>query len=249
MSESAENRDRPAKHAGGSRVSQFYNTSKFNEKDSERVRKSFKNLQRTFSKNVTDPSFYWKHLKRRLTVLDWFPKINPKFISADLVAGITVGIMCIPQGMADALLATLPPVNGLYVCFFPCIIYALFGTSPHLAYGPIALVSLFSGVAIEKLTINFEQSLNLTTNSTEYIDKVAEYRLTAAVSLSVLVGIFQLLLGLSGLGIVSRYLSDTFVSSYTCASAIHVIMSQVKDLFGIKNAVKYTGMFNVPRVS
>ena len=48
--------------------------------------------------------------------------------------------------MADALLATLPPVNGLYVCFFPCLVYALFGTSPHLAYGPIALVSLFSGI-------------------------------------------------------------------------------------------------------
>ena len=108
---------------------------------------------------------------------------------------------------------------------------------------------MYVGIAIEKLTVNFEHTLNLTANSTEYMQEIAEYRLTVAASLSVLVGIFQLLLGFSGLGVVSRYFSDTFVSSYTCASAIHVIMSQIKDLFGIRNSIKYSGMFNVPRVS
>ncbi len=235
-------------HLGGSRVSQLYNTSSFNEKESDRIKKSIVKLCLAFFKNVKNPLFYLKVTKKHVTVLDWLPQVNPRFIGADIIAGITVGIMCIPQGMADALLASLPPVNGLYVCFFPCLVYALFGTSPHLAYGPIAIVSLFSGIAIEKLTTNFEQSLNVTANSTEYIAEVAEFRLTAAVSLTVLVGIFQLILGFSGLGIVSRYFSDTFVSSYTCASAIHVIMSQIKDLFGIKNTVKYSGMFNVPKV-
>jgi MFS superfamily sulfate permease-like transporter len=154
--------------------------------------------------------------------------------------------------MAYSLLAALPAVNGLYISFFPIIIYAMFGTSRHLAIGSYALISLLTSSSVNKMVRIYEPTLNSTGlfNTTESLEaEIDRYKLTVATSLALLVGIFQILLGISGLGILTSYFSDTFISSYTCASAIHVIKSQVKDLLGIRKAISYHGAFNVPKVS
>lgn len=117
------------------RISQIYNTKEFQESDLSKLKKSCRSYSNKCARNIIDPYFYWNYLRKRVTIFDWLPRIQPRCIGADVVAGVTVGIMCIPQGMADALLASLPAVNGLYVCFFPCLFYAIFGTSPYLAYG------------------------------------------------------------------------------------------------------------------
>jgi solute carrier family 26, other len=78
-------------------------------------------------------------------------------------------------------------------------------------------------------------------------DIVAEYRVNAAATLTILVGIVQIVMGAFGLGIISVYFNEAFVSGYTCSSAIHVLTSQIKDIFGIKGTIKYNGFFNVPR--
>jgi MFS superfamily sulfate permease-like transporter len=153
--------------------------------------------------------------------------------------------------MAYSLMVTSVPVNGLYISFFPLLIYFLLGTSKHLAIGAIAIISLLSGAVVDK-TI-YEHSmypLNITdaqTNSSGNANM--EFRVKIASSLSLLVGLIQLGMGLSGLGVLATYLSDTFISGYTCASAFHVIVSQVKDLLGMRQIKKFEGLFRVPKVN
>lgn len=81
------------------------------------------------------------------------------------------------------------------------------------------------------------------TNTTE-----SQFRVDIACQLSLLVGFIQFLMGVVGLGFISSYFSDTFISGYTCASAIHVVMSQLKDIFGLKKMTKYNGIFKIPKV-
>ena len=131
-------------------------------------------------------------------------------------------------------------VNGLYISFFPLLIYGIFGTSRHLAIGAIAVVSLLTGGVTDRM-VNQHINLNIT-NQTE----VDQYRVQVVTSLALLVGLIQIIMGICQLGILTSFFSDTFISSYTCGSAIHVFVSQVKDLFGISNAAKYEGILKIP---
>ncbi len=81
-------------------------------------------------------------------ITDWFPTYEKKDLKGDLAAGLTVGVMLIPQGMAYAMIAGLPPIFGLYASTIPIIIYAIFGTSRQLAVGPVAMVSLLTATGI-----------------------------------------------------------------------------------------------------
>ena len=87
-------------------------------------------------------------LKSFIPILDWFPRYNRNQFKGDLSAGLTVGVMLIPQGMAYAMLAGLPPIYGLYASTLPLILYALLGTSRQLAVGPVAMVSLLTASSI-----------------------------------------------------------------------------------------------------
>lgn len=134
----------------------------------------------------------------------------------DLNAGITVGIMLIPQGMAYAVLAGLPPVYGLYASLVPLLIYALFGTSRQLAVGPVAMVSLLviAGVG-----------------------EIAEVGSDRFIQLAVLtalgVGLVQFLMGLFRMGFLVNFLSHPVLSGFTSAAAIIIGASQIKNLFGV----------------
>jgi hypothetical protein len=96
----------------------------------------YQSVSRCFKTKLTRKDFYTGFLFKRVPVFNWLPKYKIKqYLFPDIIAGLTVGIMNIPQGMAYALLATLNPVNGLYISLFPVLIYCLFGTSNHLAIG------------------------------------------------------------------------------------------------------------------
>ena len=122
-------------------------------------------------------------------ILSWLKTYSPSFLKGDIAAGITVGIMLIPQGMAYAMIAGLPPVYGLYAALFPQIIYAIMGTSRQLAVGPVALDSLLVAAGLG--------ALSLTTN--------AEYVAIAAF-LALVMGTIQLLLGALNLGFLVNFL-------------------------------------------
>ena len=150
------------------------------------------------------PAFQWLRAYRRSELKD------------DLIAGVTVAIMLVPQGMAYAMLAGLPPVIGLYASTVPLIVYALFGSSRHLGVGPVAIVSLLVFVSCSKLS---------EPGSVHYI--------TIAVLLSLMVGVLQLLLGILRLGFLENFISHAVISGFTSAAAIVISLSQLKHLLGI----------------
>ncbi|MBK9492763.1 MAG: solute carrier family 26 protein [Haliscomenobacter sp.] len=155
-------------------------------------------------------------LKRFLPILDWLPKYSKDQLQGDLSAGLTVGVMLIPQGMAYAMLAGLDPIHGLYAVTVPLMLYAVLGTSRQLAVGPVAMVSLLTAAGIGALQPATPELYLL-------------YALTAAF----LVGIFQLAMGVFRLGFLVSLLSHPVISGFTSAAAIIIGLSQLKHLLRI----------------
>ncbi|XP_053325602.1 solute carrier family 26 member 6-like [Spea bombifrons] len=177
-------------------------------------------------------------LLQYVPVLRWLPRYPAKeWLLGDAIAGVSVGIVQLPQGLAYALLAGLPPVFGLYTSFYPVFIYFLLGTSRHISVGTFAVVCVMIGSVTESLASNemFMDGHNGTTVDTVARDHL---RVELATALAFLVGLFQIALGLIQFGFVVTYLSDPLISGYTTASAVHVLVSQLKYLFGIRMSQK-----------
>ncbi|XP_075882279.1 solute carrier family 26 member 6-like [Nelusetta ayraudi] len=183
-----------------------------------------------------------KGLLSSVPVVSWLPRYPIRENAlGDLISGISVGIMQLPQGMAYALLASVPPVFGLYSSFYPVLIYFIFGTSKHISIGTYAVMSVMIGGVTERLAPDskFMESdgLNGTLLNVTLRD---EERVRVAAAVTLLSGIFQILLGLVQFGFVVTYLSEPLVRGYTTGAAIHVIVSQLKYTFGI-NPERYNG--------
>ncbi|XP_074259997.1 solute carrier family 26 member 6 isoform X1 [Saimiri boliviensis] len=162
-------------------------------------------------------------LLQHLPILVWLPRYPVRdWLLGDLLSGLSVAIMQLPQGLAYALLAGLPPVFGLYSSFYPVFIYFLFGTSRHISVGTFAVMSVMVGSVTESLA---PQALNDST--------INAARVQVASTLSVLVGLFQVGLGLVHFGFVVTYLSEPLVRGYTTAAAVQVFVSQLKYVFGL----------------
>uniref|UniRef100_A0A671YTH4 Solute carrier family 26 member 6 n=1 Tax=Sparus aurata TaxID=8175 RepID=A0A671YTH4_SPAAU len=176
-------------------------------------------------------------------VVSWLPRYSLKENAlGDLISGLSVGIMQLPQGMAYALLAAVPPVFGLYSSFYPVLIYFIFGTSKHISIGTYAVMSVMIGGVIERLApdSDFSEWDNLTNETIINITNRDAERVKVAAAVTLLSGIFQILLGLVQFGFVVTYLSEPLVRGYTTGAAIHVIVSQLKYTFGI-NPKRYSG--------
>lgn len=159
-----------------------------------------------------------------------------KDLSCDVIAGFTVAIMHIPQGIAYALLGNVPPIVGIYMAFFPVLIYAFMGTSKHNSMGTFAVVCLMSGkVVLEHSDSSYfmdDPGGNLTAPLLDN-DTPKYSPIQVATALSFVVAIFQFIMYIFRLGIVSALLSETLVSGFTTGAAIHVVTSQLKDIFGV----------------
>jgi len=151
-----------------------------------------------------------------LPFLNWFQGYNAAKFRLDLIGGLTVALVLVPQSMAYAQLAGLPPYYGLYAAFLPPMIAALFGSSRQLATGPVAVVSLMTSTALEPLA---------TAGSEQYI--------AYAILLALMVGAFQFLLGILRLGLVVNFLSHPVVGGFTNAAAIIIATSQLSKIFGV----------------
>ena len=148
--------------------------------------------------------------------LEWIKSYRAPFFKADLFAGFTVALVLIPQSMAYAQLAGLPPYYGLYASILPPAVAALFGSSSQLSTGPVAVVSVLTAVALEPLA---------TAGGQAYI--------AYAILLSLMVGIFQFLLGVLRLGLVVNLLSHPVINGFTNAAAIFIATSQLPKIFGV----------------
>lgn len=157
-----------------------------------------------------------QQLKSYLPILRWAPGYGRDHAVSDATAAVIVTIMLIPQSLAYALLAGLPPELGLYASITPLLAYALFGTSTSLAVGPVAVVSLMTAAAIGNLGIS----------------GLADY-VAAATVLALLSGVMLLALGLLRLGFLANFLSHPVIAGFITASAIVIATSQLKHVLGI----------------
>ncbi|XP_011313736.1 sulfate transporter isoform X3 [Fopius arisanus] len=166
-----------------------------------------------------------------LPVIDWLRKYKWRDdILSDIISGITVAIMHIPQGMAYALLGNLPPVVGIYMAFFPVLVYFFFGTSRHVSMGTFAIVCLMTGKAVAAYSTP-QDTLTDKVNGNETVPIYTPQQVATAVTFTV--GIMQIMMFFLRLGIISTLLSETLVNGFTTGAAIHVLMSQIKDLLGL----------------
>jgi SulP family sulfate permease len=154
-------------------------------------------------------------LKTFLPIFSWLPGYKREYLSGDISAGVTVGIMLIPQGMAYAMIAGLPPVFGLYAALVPQVIYAIMGTSRQLAVGPVAMDSLLVASGLGALAIS----------------GIEEY-ISMAVFLALFMGLIQFLLGIMRMGFLVNFLSKPVISGFTSAAALIIGLSQLKHLLG-----------------
>lgn len=148
--------------------------------------------------------------------IEWMSHYKREYVRGDITAGLTVGIMLIPQGMAYAMIAGLPPIYGLYASTVPLIIYALLGTSRQLAVGPVAMVSLLTATGVSTLAA---------VGSEDYI--------ALAIILALMIGVMQFVLGLLRLGFLVSFLSHPVLSGFTSAAALIIGFSQLKHLMGV----------------
>lgn len=155
-------------------------------------------------------------LRRTVPVFEWLPGYGKTVFAADLAAGLTVGAVLIPQGMAYALVAGLPPVVGLYAAVFPIVAYAVLGRSRQLALGPVAIVSLLTAAGLEPLARGDTQA---------YIELAA--------TLALMVGALMIVMGVARLGFVADLLSHPVLSGFTSAAAIIIVCSQLRHLLGV----------------
>ncbi|KAJ8262074.1 hypothetical protein GJAV_G00161890 [Gymnothorax javanicus] len=180
-----------------------------------------------------------------LPILTWLPSYPVrKYLFGDVVSGLSTGVMQLPQGLAYAMLAALPPVFGLYSSFYPVLLYTFFGTSRHISIGTFAVISLMiGGVVVREApdSMFYTEVLNGTNNSIVLDTEARDARrVQLAVALTSLVGIIQLLLGLLRFGFVAIYLTEPLVRGFTTAAAVHVCISQLKYLLGI-HTTRFSG--------
>ncbi|WP_373356282.1 SulP family inorganic anion transporter [Pseudoroseicyclus sp. CXY001] len=155
-------------------------------------------------------------MRRYLPILDWGRSYNRASLTSDLIAAVIVTIMLIPQSLAYALLAGLPPEAGIYASIAPILLYAVFGTSRALAVGPVAVVSLMTAAAVGEVAA----------------EGTAGYA-SAALTLAALSGGILMLLGLLRLGFIANFLSHPVISGFITASGLLIATSQLKHILGI----------------
>ena len=157
---------------------------------------------------------------RAVPALGWLRSYQRADFRGDLVGGLTTAVMLIPQGMAYAMLAGLPPIVGLYASVVPLAVYALFGSSRQLAVGPVAMVSLLVATGVGAMVPEGGAGAQQT-----YVG--------LAVMLAAVVGALQLVMGLARAGFLTNFLSHPVVSGFTSAAALIIGLSQLKHLLGV----------------
>lgn len=187
-------------------------------------------------------------------IVKWLPEYNFRtdFLK-DVFAGITICVLLIPQGMAYGLLATLPPIQGLYTGFFAPILYCFLGTSRHVSFGLMAVVTLMTGSVVQSVanlhhTSPSDQTTNLTNDSAIFHrdedPRYTDLKVAVATSVTLLVGVMQVALGFFRFGRVSTLMSEPLTRGFTTGAACHVFSSQLKPLLGL-NLPHQSGVGNL----
>jgi sulfate permease, SulP family len=169
-------------------------------------------------------------VRRWISVLDWLPSYRRADLPGDLVAGLTGAAVLVPQSMAYAQIAHLPPVVGLYASVVPLLVYAVLGRVPQLGMGPLASISILSAVGVAKLAPD---------TSTEFI--------ALSATLAVIVGVVHLAIGIGRLGFLVRFLSEPVMAGFLAALGVLLIATQLGALTGVPISSTSTRAYEVVR--
>ncbi|KAI8958784.1 sulfate permease [Daldinia sp. FL1419] len=169
------------------------------------------------------PSAAKQYLVDKLPILQWLPRYSPSWLIQDFMAGLTIGVLLIPQGLAYAKIATIPIENGLYSCWVPAAVMVFMGTSKDLSTGPTSILGLLTAEIIRDLQNEYSRT-----------------DISSAVAM--MVGIWSLLIGLLGLGFLLDYVSIPVLTGFISATAFVIGMGQVGSLVGLSNGPD--GAFN-----
>ncbi|PAV64642.1 hypothetical protein WR25_01715 [Diploscapter pachys] len=173
----------------------------------------------------------WKIAQRRIPALRWIPRYKIADLVPDILAGLTTGIYSINQGMSYSVLASLPPIYGLYASFFPPLIYFFFGSSRHSSCGIFSLLCIMVGKARTNILPDFDNG----TTATEYKDIHDLTPISVATSLCLLTGLIQLGMTLARLDILVSYLSDAAICGLTFGAVIQAVLSQINGVLGTES--------------
>ncbi|XP_071187550.1 pendrin-like [Salvelinus alpinus] len=195
-----------------------------------------------------------KVVKGVFPVIDWLSRYPIReWLPSDVISGVSTGLVCSLQGLAYALLVSVAPVYGLYSAFFPILTYFLLGTSRHISVGPFPVTCLMVGSVV--LTLAPDDHFLLPGNGTAVngtkadgivvdVETMEAQRIMVASSMTVLVGLFQVVMGLLQVGFLVRYLSDPLVGGFTTAAAFHVLISQLKIVLSVPTN-NHSGCFSI----
>lgn len=215
----------------------------------------------------------WSDAKTVVPAIDWlFTNYNwSEDFFKDFVAGFTVAVLNIPQGMAYAMLGNVEPTVGLYMAILPVIVYSLLGTSKHVSMGSFSVVCLMAGKVVSMYaddrgmlnaagqdammaSVAMDESLATadavsqshiqTAAAAAAVTSVTYTPIEVATAVTLMVGLVQILMYVFRLGVVCTILSETLVSGFTAGAAIHVVTSQMKELLGVK-IDRHNGMFQI----
>ncbi|KAJ3129002.1 hypothetical protein HK098_002853 [Nowakowskiella sp. JEL0407] len=180
---------------------------------------------RQFAKHASDiaknfPAHVKDYLASLFPIAKWIRRYNPTWFYGDVIAGLTVGLLILPQGLAQAKIATLPPEYGLYTAFVGLCVYAFFATSKDATIGPTAVLSLL----VSQLLV----SANTDANGNDIYPKTM-----FAITLAFMTGIYQLAIGFLRIGFIANFIPSTVIQGFTTGAAISIIIQQTPSLLGI----------------
>lgn len=184
-------------------------------------------------------------------ITDWLPKYEFRnHLVGDLISGFTVAVMHIPQGMAYGILALVTPEVGLYMAFYPVLVYFLLGTSKHASLGTFAVISIMVSKTVQShanLSISSSPVANLTLEEA-VVNENPITPLEVVTALSLMVGIIHLIMFICRMGALSSLLSEPLISGFTTGAAVHVFVNQLKDILGVE-VTRFRGAFKIVYVS
>ncbi|XP_021339622.1 pendrin-like isoform X2 [Mizuhopecten yessoensis] len=173
----------------------------------------------------------------------------------DILSGVTIGILHIPQALAFGLLTSVKVENGLYTSVWPVILYVFFGTSAHVSMGTSAVICIVTASVVDRqaevfkdMNMHLMTGGNGTSNSTfeawEDIPEFMDYKENVAINIAMSAGLIMIIMGCFRLGFVTAYLSESFFSAFTSGAAVHIATSQIPALLGI-NTPRFGGVFKI----
>ncbi|KAJ3121440.1 hypothetical protein HK098_003668 [Nowakowskiella sp. JEL0407] len=174
------------------------------------------------SKNVAKnfPQLAKDYVVSIFPLFQWIRRYNLTWFTGDIIAAVTVGLLILPQALAQAKIATLPPEYGLYTGFVGLVVYSFFATSKDATLGPTAVLSL--------LTSQLLASANTDANGADIFPKT-----TFAISLAFMTGVYQLIIGFLRIGFLANYIPSTVIQGFTTGAAVTIVIQQVPSLLGI----------------